>query len=172
VPTFLTSALDGSECWASCPGTHWIGGWVDLTACLDDLVERKMLSLPVVEPRPFSPSPSLYWLSHLGSFLRRYTFFNQNFGLAFVSCYFCIAYIGISCKLISGRYTTGGVVLCKVRAQINHCIWSTETKSVRFSLTLTVKKWHCLCGLHHNSGRTLLWCWYWHNGACNNLYNS
>jgi hypothetical protein len=28
------------------PGTHWIGGWVDLRAGLDDLENRKFLTLP------------------------------------------------------------------------------------------------------------------------------
>jgi hypothetical protein len=34
------------------PGTHWIGGWVDLRAGLDDLEKRKFLSLPGLELRP------------------------------------------------------------------------------------------------------------------------
>jgi hypothetical protein len=33
-------------------GTHWIGGWVDLRAGLDDLEERKFLTLPGLELRP------------------------------------------------------------------------------------------------------------------------
>jgi hypothetical protein len=31
------------------PGTHWIGGWVDLRAGLDDLERRKFLTLPGLE---------------------------------------------------------------------------------------------------------------------------
>jgi hypothetical protein len=31
------------------PGTHWIGGWVDLRAGLDDLEKRKFLTLPGLE---------------------------------------------------------------------------------------------------------------------------
>jgi hypothetical protein len=49
---FLTSALVGGE-WSTsrpgrfihgekAPGTHWIGGWVDLRAGLDDLEKRKV----------------------------------------------------------------------------------------------------------------------------------
>jgi hypothetical protein len=49
-PQFLTSALDGVE-WSvsrpgrftpgeSAPGTHWIGGWVDTRAGLDDVEKR------------------------------------------------------------------------------------------------------------------------------------
>jgi hypothetical protein len=34
------------------PGTHWIGGWVDLRAGLDDLEKRKFLTLPGLELRP------------------------------------------------------------------------------------------------------------------------
>jgi hypothetical protein len=34
------------------PGTHWIGGWVDLRAGLDDMENRKFLTLPVLELRP------------------------------------------------------------------------------------------------------------------------
>jgi hypothetical protein len=50
----LTSALDGSEWWASytgrftprvkAPGTHWIGGWVGPRAVLDTVVKRKISS--------------------------------------------------------------------------------------------------------------------------------
>jgi hypothetical protein len=51
IHTFLTSALDGGEWSASrpcrfttrerAPGTHWIGGWVDPQASLDDMEKRK-----------------------------------------------------------------------------------------------------------------------------------
>jgi hypothetical protein len=51
---FLTSALVGGEWSASRPGrfipgerafgTHWIRGWVDLRAGLDDLEKRKFLT--------------------------------------------------------------------------------------------------------------------------------
>jgi hypothetical protein len=58
---FLTSALVGGE-WSNSrpgrfppggksPGTHWIGGWVDLRAGLDDLEKRKFLTLPGLELR-------------------------------------------------------------------------------------------------------------------------
>jgi hypothetical protein len=60
---FLTSALVGSECLASrpgryipderAPGTHWIGGWLDHKAGLDDVEKRKFLTLPGLELRPF-----------------------------------------------------------------------------------------------------------------------
>jgi hypothetical protein len=50
---FLTSALAGGEWSASRPGrftprerahsTHWIGGWVDSRAGLDDVEKRKVL---------------------------------------------------------------------------------------------------------------------------------
>jgi hypothetical protein len=62
---FLTSALVGGEWSKSRPGrftpgeraprTHWIGGWVDLRAGLDDLEKRKLLTLPGFELRPSSP---------------------------------------------------------------------------------------------------------------------
>jgi hypothetical protein len=54
---FLTSALVGGE-WSISrpvsftPGTHWIGGWVDLREGLDDLEKRKFLTLPGLELRP------------------------------------------------------------------------------------------------------------------------
>jgi hypothetical protein len=61
---FLTSALVGGEWSASrpgrftpgvslAPGAHWIGGWVDLRAGLDDLEKRKFLTLQGLELRPF-----------------------------------------------------------------------------------------------------------------------
>jgi hypothetical protein len=56
---FLTSALGGGEWSASrpgrftpekrAPGIHWIGGWVDPRAGLDDVEKRKFLTLPGVE---------------------------------------------------------------------------------------------------------------------------
>jgi hypothetical protein len=52
----LTSALVGGEWSASrschftsgerATGTHWIGGWVDPRASLDDVEKRKFLNLP------------------------------------------------------------------------------------------------------------------------------
>jgi hypothetical protein len=36
------------------PGTHWIGGWVDLRAGLDDLETRKFLTLQGLELRPLN----------------------------------------------------------------------------------------------------------------------
>jgi hypothetical protein len=33
------------------PGTHWIGGWVDLRAGVDDVEKRKFLTLPGLELR-------------------------------------------------------------------------------------------------------------------------
>jgi hypothetical protein len=59
---FLTSALAGGEWSASRPdrltpgeraaSTHWIGGWVDPRAGLDDVKKRKFLTLPRLELRP------------------------------------------------------------------------------------------------------------------------
>jgi hypothetical protein len=62
IQIFLISALVGGE-WSTsrpgsftpgerAPGTHWIGGWVDLTAGLEDLEKRKFLTLPGLELRP------------------------------------------------------------------------------------------------------------------------
>jgi hypothetical protein len=61
---FLTSALFGVEWSASRPGhfthgerasgTHWIAGWVDPRAALDDVEKRKFLPLPELELRPLS----------------------------------------------------------------------------------------------------------------------
>jgi hypothetical protein len=51
---FLTSALAGGEWSASClgrftPGTHWIGGWVNPGAGLDDMKKRKFFTPPGLE---------------------------------------------------------------------------------------------------------------------------
>jgi hypothetical protein len=74
---FLTSALAGGEWSASrsgrfTPGAHWIGGWVDPRAGLDDVEKRKFLTLPGLElPRlgRAACSHSLYRLSYPGSLL-------------------------------------------------------------------------------------------------------
>jgi hypothetical protein len=76
----LTSALVGGK-WSTsrpgrftpgerAPGTHWIGGWVDLKAGLDDLQKRKFLTLQELELRPLdrpARSYSLYRLCYYGS---------------------------------------------------------------------------------------------------------
>jgi hypothetical protein len=58
---FLTSALAGGEWSASSPGrftpgesapdTHWLGGWVDPRAGLDDVEKKKFLTLAGLELR-------------------------------------------------------------------------------------------------------------------------
>jgi hypothetical protein len=64
---FLTSVLVGGE-WPTsrpgrftpgerAPGTRWIGDWVGLRAGLDDLEERKFLTLPGLELRPSVVQP-------------------------------------------------------------------------------------------------------------------
>jgi hypothetical protein len=64
---FLTSALAGGEWSASCPGhftpgkrasgTHWIRGWVDPWAGVDDMVKWKFLPpSPAQIPTPWSSS--------------------------------------------------------------------------------------------------------------------
>jgi hypothetical protein len=73
---FLTLALAGGEWSASrsgcftpgerTPGTHWIGGWVDPRAGLEDLEKIKFLTLPGLQLRPLrraARSQSLYRLS-------------------------------------------------------------------------------------------------------------
>jgi hypothetical protein len=78
--TFLTSALVGGEWSASRPGrftpgkrthgTHWIGGWVNPRTGLDDVEDRKFLTLPGLELRPLgrpARGQSLYRLRYPGS---------------------------------------------------------------------------------------------------------
>jgi hypothetical protein len=72
---FLTLALAGSEWSASrphCftpgerdPGTHWMGGWVDPTAGLDDVEKREFLTLlGLADPLVIQPAIQtiLSWL--------------------------------------------------------------------------------------------------------------
>jgi hypothetical protein len=52
------------------PGTHWIGGWVDPRADLDDVEKWKFLPPPGFELRPLghpARSKSLYWLRYPGT---------------------------------------------------------------------------------------------------------
>jgi hypothetical protein len=77
---FLTSALVGGE-WSESrpgrfipgertPGTHWIGGWVDLRVGLDYVKKKKFLTLSGLELRPLghpARSQSLYRLCYPGS---------------------------------------------------------------------------------------------------------
>jgi hypothetical protein len=80
VHIFLTSALAGSEGSAShpgrfTPGTHWIGGWVDPRAGMDDVEKREFSTLPGLELQPLgrsARSQSLYRLrfSHYSDGLR------------------------------------------------------------------------------------------------------
>jgi hypothetical protein len=55
------------------PATHWIGGWVDPRAGLDDVEKRKFLTLPGLEHRPLgrpARSQSLYRLCCPGSWMQ------------------------------------------------------------------------------------------------------
>jgi hypothetical protein len=74
---FLTLALAGGEWsasrpghftpWERAPGTHWIGGWVDPRAGLNDMEKRKFLTLPGLKPRLLgrpARSQSLYRLHY------------------------------------------------------------------------------------------------------------
>jgi hypothetical protein len=76
---FLTSAFAVGGWSASRPGrftpgenslsTHWIGGWVDPRAGLDNVKKRKFLTLPGLELRPLgrpARSWSLYLRYHWG----------------------------------------------------------------------------------------------------------
>jgi hypothetical protein len=72
---FLTSALAGGEWSASrpvrftpgerAPGTHWIGGWLDPRAGLDDMEKRKFLTLQGLELRPLGCPVRSQWLYRL-----------------------------------------------------------------------------------------------------------
>jgi hypothetical protein len=81
IHVFLTLALVGGVCSASgpcrftpgerSPGTHWIGGWVDLRAGLNKVEKRKFLTLPGFELRLFgrpARSRSLYRLNNFAFF--------------------------------------------------------------------------------------------------------
>jgi hypothetical protein len=74
ISIFLTSALVRGDWSASRPGrftpgervpvNHWVGGWVDSRAGLDDLEKRKFFTLPGLKLQP--SSQSLYRLSYPG----------------------------------------------------------------------------------------------------------
>jgi hypothetical protein len=80
VHIFLTLALVGGE-WSTSrpgrftigersPGTHWIGGWVNPRAGLDDVEKRKLFTLAGLELRHLSRpalSQSLYRLLYPAS---------------------------------------------------------------------------------------------------------
>jgi hypothetical protein len=80
IHVFLTSALFGGEWSASCPdrftseekapGTHWIGGWLEPRAGLDDVKKKKFLTLPGLQLRSFNRpahTQQLYRLRYPGS---------------------------------------------------------------------------------------------------------
>jgi hypothetical protein len=80
IHVLLTSALVGGESSASRPdrftpgkraaGTHWLRGWVDPRAGLNDLEKRKFITLPGLELRPLDSSArsqSQYRLRYPGS---------------------------------------------------------------------------------------------------------
>jgi hypothetical protein len=64
---FLTSTLTGGEWSASrlcsftpadrAPETHWIGGWMNPRAGLDDVEDRKFLTLLGLKLRPLGRQP-------------------------------------------------------------------------------------------------------------------
>jgi hypothetical protein len=75
-PHFLDLCFTPGE---GAPGTHWIGGWVDLRAGLDDLEKRKFLTIPGLELRPLGrytdyaiPAPlSFRWMDNIKIGLRQ-----------------------------------------------------------------------------------------------------
>jgi hypothetical protein len=82
---FLTSILVGGERSASrpcrftagerAPGTLWIGGWVDPRAGMDDVVMRKIVTLPGLKVRTLdrpARRQSLYRLRYPGSHTSAY----------------------------------------------------------------------------------------------------
>jgi hypothetical protein len=94
-PSFLTSALDGSEWSASLPShftprgksplTHGIGGWVGSKTSLDDVKRRKILPLPGLEFRPLgrpAHKQSLYRLRYPGAPIKSSMFLNRFIGRA------------------------------------------------------------------------------------------
>jgi hypothetical protein len=65
----------------SAPGTHWIGGWVEHKAGLDDMERRKMLPPPRLELRTLghpAHNQSLYRLSYPGPSI--FEIYNSNLG--------------------------------------------------------------------------------------------
>jgi hypothetical protein len=73
----LTSALVGGKWSASHPGrftrgTHWVGGWVDPRAGLDDMEKRKFFTLPGLELRFLGPPPRSQSLYRLNTTQSRY----------------------------------------------------------------------------------------------------
>jgi hypothetical protein len=63
------------------PGNHWIGGWVDPRADLDDVEKRQFFNLPGVELRPLghsASSQSLYQLCYPGYVLMKIMYRNKS----------------------------------------------------------------------------------------------
>jgi hypothetical protein len=105
---FLTSALAGGEWSASrprrftpgenAPGTHWIGGWMDPRAGLDDVEKRKFLILPGLELRP---------LGH-----------PAHSQLLFQLCYPCSIWSGLQIvKLLITQYSPASYYLIPLRSK-------------------------------------------------------
>jgi hypothetical protein len=75
----MTLVLDGGKWSASrlgrftpgerAPSTHWIGGWVNPRAGLDDVEKRKFLTLSGLEPDRPAHSQSLYPLRYPSSYI-------------------------------------------------------------------------------------------------------
>jgi hypothetical protein len=81
-PHLLDHGTNGGEWSASRPGpftpgeralgAHWVGGWVDSRAGVDDVEKRKFLTLPGLHIRPLgrpTRSQNLYQLCYPGSLL-------------------------------------------------------------------------------------------------------
>jgi hypothetical protein len=74
IHVILTSALVGGEWPASCPcwftpGTHWIGGWVDPKAGLDD--KLKQTPWPLVRKRTILTATITCWRNLVRTFVDR-----------------------------------------------------------------------------------------------------
>jgi hypothetical protein len=134
----LTSALVGGEWSASCPcrftpggrapSTHWIGGWVDPRASLDDVEKVKFLTLSGLELLPLrrpARNQSLYRLSYPGTYEKQVCRKKNTPLLVRCNPYF------ISTPLHNG--TILKTLQCKVSATYGIWVWnfSLELKYTR-----------------------------------------
>jgi hypothetical protein len=100
------------------PGAHWIGGWMDPRAGLDNVEKRKLLNLPGLKLRPLgrpARSQSLYRLHYptllkiiIGSFLgctRSCITIGEDCGSSGL-CVIVKQLLGLACTLSDCQWST------------------------------------------------------------------
>jgi hypothetical protein len=111
--------------WA--PSTHWIGGWMDPRAGLDDVEKRKFQTLPGLELRPLSRpthSQSLYRLRCPVSCSKCTLSLESGQGMYISRCFAFAVWMSVAASLKFIQHGLGKIKEVGHKSEISMFIWS------------------------------------------------